>query len=54
MWMPERLALKWAGYDSFKEWIRKLRLVVAPPAGGARHPVLEEYASRWEYARPLE
>ncbi len=54
VWIPERLALKWAGYDSFKEWIRKLRLIVAPPAGGARHPVLEEYASRWEYVRPLE
>lgn len=53
LWMPEALAVKWAGYDSFKQWIRQLRLVVAPPAEGAGHPALEQYRSRWEYARPL-
>lgn len=52
VWMPEALALKWAGYESFKEWIRKLRLIVAPPSGGARHPALEQFSHRWEYARP--
>lgn len=51
VWMPERLAAKWAGFASFPEWIRRLRLVVAPPYGHALPSRMEEYKSRWEYAR---
>jgi hypothetical protein len=51
VWMTERLAGKWASYASFPEWIRKLRLVVAPPYGNPLPQSMEEYASRWEYVR---
>jgi hypothetical protein len=51
VWMPERLAAKWAGFASFPEWIRRLRLVVAPPYGYPLPSRMEEYKSRWEYAR---
>lgn len=50
VWMPSRFAVKWAAYASFPEWIRKLRLVVAPPR--VEHPpkALQEFSNRWEYA----
>lgn len=52
VWMTEQIAAKWAGFASFPEWIRKLRLIIAPPyAGGSLPPALKDYKSRWEYAR---
>lgn len=52
VWMPERLAVKWAGFASFPQWIRQVRLVVASPQGSGIPPILEPYQSRWEYAEP--
>jgi hypothetical protein len=51
VWMREETAVKWAGYASFPEWIRRLRLVVAPPYGHKLPAKLEEFKSRWEYVR---
>jgi len=51
LWMHEETAAKFATYASFEEWIRKVRLLVAPPYGNKLPPKLEEYGSRWEYVR---
>lgn len=51
LWLPEQLAAKWAGYASFSQWIRRIRLVIGPPYGFPMPPVAHEYQNRWEYAR---
>jgi hypothetical protein len=51
VWMTERIAGKWGSYASFPEWIRKVRLVVAPPYGNPLPEAMKEYESRWEYVR---
>lgn len=51
VWMTERLAAKWGTYASFPEWIRKVRLVVAPPYGNVLPPRMTEFETRWEYVR---
>ena len=49
--LTEEMAARVAGFASFKEWIRQIRLLVAPPYGHRLPPIMEEYASRWEYTR---
>ncbi|MDF2924113.1 MAG: hypothetical protein K0R57_3027 [Paenibacillaceae bacterium] len=51
VWMRSEYAAKWAEYASFPLWIRKLRLVVAPPYSVALPAIMKEYESRWEYMR---
>lgn len=38
-----------AGYDSFEEWIKKLRLFIAGKGIGGVHPRLLKYEHRWEW-----
>jgi hypothetical protein len=47
--MDDRYANLFAGYSSFEEWIKKLRLVIRVKSGLLPHPKLQSFADRWEH-----
>ncbi|WP_248929200.1 hypothetical protein [Paenibacillus hamazuiensis] len=48
VYMTERTANLFAGYASFDEWIRKIRLVIVPSSAPVFHPKLLSNENRWE------
>lgn len=44
-------ANRFAGYASFEEWIRKLRMFIVKKIPHSLHPMLRKYEHRWEWVR---
>ncbi|NUU76587.1 hypothetical protein [Paenibacillus xylanilyticus] len=49
LYMTVEMANLFASFDSFKDWITKLRLLIDGQTDSL-HPKLEQYAHRWEWA----
>ncbi|MDQ1911036.1 hypothetical protein RAC89_11295 [Paenibacillus sp. GD4] len=51
-YVTQQMANRMAGYDTFEEWIKRIRLFIAEDGTGAGsgglHPKLQEYEHRWE------
>ena len=49
LYLTSEMANLFASFDSFKDWITKLRLLIDGQQD-TLHPKLEQYAHRWEWA----
>lgn len=54
VYMSEDFAARFAVYQSFEEWIRKIRLLLAPPYGNRLPSKLTAASNRWEYVQEHE
>jgi nicotinic acid mononucleotide adenylyltransferase len=52
--LSEGTANRFASYQGFEEWVRKIRLVVAAGPEFQPHPLLGKHASRWNAATKRE
>lgn len=49
LYLTIEMANMFASFDSFKDWIKELRLIIDGPSGDL-HPRLEQNRHRWEWA----
>ncbi|GGA25138.1 hypothetical protein [Paenibacillus physcomitrellae] len=50
LYVTPEMANRLAGYDAFKEVIKRIRLILSTAPGEALHPNLEKFRSRWDVA----